>query len=98
VVLEAMAYGKPVIGSDLGGVSEIIDNGRDGLLFDAGNVEALKSKMERLIGDDSLVRELGTAARKRIEEQFSIERHYARLSAIFDDVRQQVEEPSEDLR
>jgi glycosyltransferase involved in cell wall biosynthesis len=84
VVLEAMAYGKPVIGSDLGGVSEIIDNGRDGLLFEAGNVEALKAEMEKLIEDDALVEQMGIAARKKIEDKYSPEHHYARLLGIFE--------------
>ncbi len=87
VVLEAMAYGKPVVGSDLGSVAEIIDDGRDGLLFEAGSAEALKSEMERLIGDDSLVTELGTAARKKMEDEFSVERHYARLSGVLEGAR-----------
>jgi len=84
VVLEAMSYGKPVVGSDLGGIAEIIEDGRDGLLFEAGNAEALKSKMERLMDDDSLVTELGTAARKTMEDEFSVEGHYTRLSGVLE--------------
>jgi len=87
VVLEAMCYGKPVVGSDLGGVTEVIDDGRDGLLFEPGNSEELRSKMEQLIDDDSLVRKLGMAARKKMETEFSPEQHCSRLLAIFDRVR-----------
>jgi glycosyltransferase involved in cell wall biosynthesis len=87
VILEAMAYGKPVIGSDLGGVSEIIEDGKEGLLFEAGNTEALKSKMERLAADDSLVTDLGAAARDKIREHFTAEKHYGRLIEVFEAVR-----------
>lgn len=87
VVLESMAYGKPVVGSDLGGIAEVIEDGRDGLLFEAGSAEALKSKMERLIDDDSLVTELGTAARKKMEDEFTVERHYSKLADVLEGAR-----------
>lgn len=55
--LEAMAMGKAVVASDIGGHRELIQDGRTGLLFPAGSVSALAEVLERLI-DDSSLREL----------------------------------------
>jgi len=62
--LEAMAAGLPGIATRVGGLKELIDDGRDGILVPAGNPRALAEAMERLISSESLRRELGMAARE----------------------------------
>ncbi len=84
VVLEAMAYGKPVVGSNHGGVTDMIDDGETGLLFEPGNVNALRDKLEILTQDDDFCRTLGVAARKKVESRFSPARHCATLCALFE--------------
>jgi glycosyltransferase involved in cell wall biosynthesis len=86
VALEAMGYGKPIVASRLGGMSEIISDGQDGLLFESGNARELGRKLTRLLEDDSLAEEMGRAARKKIEEEFGAERHYRKLMAVFNSV------------
>lgn len=58
VVLEAFAAGVPVIASDLGGLSEVVRDGHNGLLFRAGDAAALRTAIERLAGDPALYRRL----------------------------------------
>jgi PEP-CTERM/exosortase A-associated glycosyltransferase len=60
--LEAMAMGKPLIASDVGGHRELIQNYRTGLLFKAGSVSALVGAVERLLDSADLRRELGERA------------------------------------
>ncbi|MDO8468259.1 MAG: glycosyltransferase [Candidatus Peribacter sp.] len=67
---EAMASGCACIASDVGGNRFLIQNGIAGLLFPAGDPEALRSHLRRLIEDPAKRRALGVAARKRIEETF----------------------------
>lgn len=55
VVLEAFAAGVPVVASDLGGLSELVVDGRNGLLFRAGDAAALRGAIERLAGDPTLL-------------------------------------------
>ncbi len=71
VVLEAMASGKPVIGSDTGGIRETIIDGITGLLFEPGNIQNLAEKIKLLYTDSSLARKLGEAGRKRYLENFN---------------------------
>lgn len=65
VVYEAMSREKAVIGTRPGGHEDMIDDGRSGLLVDAGDVEGLAAAMSRLLGDTELREVLGTRARDR---------------------------------
>ena len=82
-VLEAMAYGKAVIGSNLGGLPEQIEDGASGLLFEPGNAHDLTEKMARLIQDKVLRQDMGRAGRKIIEEKFSLHEHGKKLISIY---------------
>jgi len=82
-VLEAMAYGKPVVGSRIGGIPELVLDGETGLLFEAGNVADLQARLDRLMGDGGLRRRLGDAARQRVETVFSLGRHNTGLLNIY---------------
>ena len=82
-VLEAMAYGKPVVGSDMGGIPELIVHGETGLLFPAGDHNALRAQLLQLMQSPELRKRLGAAGRNRAEERFSLERHNAALMAVY---------------
>lgn len=74
-ILEAMAHGKPVVASNIGGIPELVRNGETGVLFPPGDREALSDALARLLLDSDLRRRYGSAARQRVEEAFSLERH-----------------------
>ncbi|MBI1923524.1 glycosyltransferase [Candidatus Poribacteria bacterium] len=84
--LEAMAMGKAVIGSDVGGVRELLDNGKVGLLFEAGNVNDLAEKITHLIGHVRYRQELGEKARRYTLEQRSWERIVPNYLKIYENV------------
>jgi len=69
-LMEAMASGCACIASDVGGNRFLIQNGVSGFLFPAGDHEALRAHMRRLLTDPAKLRSLGGAARKRIEDLF----------------------------
>lgn len=73
-LLEAMACGLPVIASRIGGVVDVVEDGKSGILFEPGDVSGLASAMVRLLRDEELRQRLGTEARKRIVDNFSIDR------------------------
>lgn len=85
-VLEAMAYGKPVVGSNMGGTAELVEDGKTGLLFDAGNVDDLKLKLDQLMASEELRQQMGSAGRKRVVDNFSLEKHNVGLMNIYDSV------------
>jgi len=73
VVLEAMSCGIPVIASKIPSVEEIIIHNKNGLLYELGNVEALKYAISLILSDDNLRNSLGTEGRKFVESKYSIE-------------------------
>lgn len=83
VVLEAMAIGKAVIGSRIGGIPEQIDDGKTGLLFEMGNVNELVEKMKLLSENTEMRRKLGMLARKKIETKYSLDVHCRQLMQIY---------------
>ncbi|NOX81252.1 MAG: glycosyltransferase family 4 protein, partial [Deltaproteobacteria bacterium] len=83
VVLEAMALGKPVIGSRIGGIPEQIEDGRTGFLFEMGNVKELARKIDILDSDAGLRKQLGHAARLKLEQKYSLAEHNRQLLKIY---------------
>lgn len=71
VVLEAFAAGVPVIASDLGGLSEIVQHGVNGLLFRAGDAASLRAAIEQLAGDPELCRRLQPAGARPATQDYA---------------------------
>jgi glycosyltransferase involved in cell wall biosynthesis len=82
-VLEAMAAGLPVVASAVGGVPEIVDDGRTGLLAPAGDAAALADRLCRLMNDAPLAARLGEAARREVRERYSFDRMVAAVDALY---------------
>ena len=74
-VLEAMALGRPVLAMRVGGLAELVDDGRTGVLVAPGDVDAFARALAGLARESSAVRrELGAAAREEFERRFTLER------------------------
>jgi glycosyltransferase involved in cell wall biosynthesis len=83
VVYESFALGKPVIGSRIGGIPELIEDGENGLLFEPKNVEDLREKIGYLYCHPLLAQKMGISARKKVEEKYSEQGYYNRLLGIY---------------
>lgn len=82
-ILEAFAYGKPVIGSNIGGIPEMVIENQTGVLFNSGDHIHLKEKIEQLLNNPSLVIQMGKQARRKVEEEYNEEIHYQKLMSIY---------------
>ncbi|MGZ4320068.1 MAG: glycosyltransferase family 4 protein [Gaiellaceae bacterium] len=71
VCAEAMAHGRPVVAGAVGGLLDLVVDGETGLLVPPRDVGALRTALERLLGDRELRHRLGAAARERIRERFA---------------------------
>jgi glycosyltransferase involved in cell wall biosynthesis len=86
VVLEGYAAGKPVIGSDLGGLPYVIENGKSGLLFEPGCVEGLLEMIIHLVNHCGERERMGRYGRKLVETHYGPARNYAMLMNILSQV------------
>jgi glycosyltransferase involved in cell wall biosynthesis len=82
-VLEAMACGKPVVATPVGGVQEAILHGKTGVLVPVDSPEALASEVADLLLNSDRARQLGTNARCRAEEHFSATRFANRIQELY---------------
>jgi glycosyltransferase involved in cell wall biosynthesis len=82
-ILEAMYAGVPVIATACGGPAELVEHGSTGLLVPVKDVQAMAGAMEMLARDGTLRIRMGSAARKRALEKFSLQESAARLLAVY---------------
>ena len=85
VIYQALATGKPVIGSNIGGIPELMTP-ETGLLFEPGDVEDLVNKIASLAFDGQRLRSMGRAARHWAETNLDPERYYHALMQVYVDV------------
>ena len=85
VLLEAMACGRPVIASKVGGIPFVVEDGKTGLLFESENIEELAKKVILLLRDKELQTKMGEAGRERARE-FSWERCVERTVKVYKEV------------
>jgi glycosyltransferase involved in cell wall biosynthesis len=86
VISEAMSHGLPVVASKIGGIPELVDAGRTGLLFEPGQAADLADQIDTLWNDTQLSRQMGTQGRAKAEAQYGESAYYRRLAAIYDGV------------
>lgn len=82
-LLEAMAYGLPVVTTDASGIAEVVRDGSDGIVVEKENPEALASGIRRALGDRSSMHLMAASARERVR-QFSADHMAARTLQLLD--------------
>ncbi|MCK4322721.1 glycosyltransferase family 4 protein [candidate division WOR-3 bacterium] len=82
-ILEAFASGKPVVGSRIGGIPELVRDGETGLLFEPGNSNDLAEKMQWMIKHPKERQEMGQRARELVEKEYNSKLHYKRLMKVY---------------
>ncbi len=83
---EAMAYGRPVVATEVGGLLDAVTSEETGLLVPSRDPSALRAALERLLADPALRERLGAAARARARERFSWTEFVAATSALYAEV------------
>lgn len=82
-ILEEMSYGIPVIAADIDANREILRDGKNGFLFVNGDLRSLIAKLKCLAGNEILRRQIGFAARKTIEDRYSLDSVADRYVAVY---------------
>jgi glycosyltransferase involved in cell wall biosynthesis len=83
-VLEAMALGKPIIGSEIGGIPELVQEDVNGYLFKYGDSEDLAEKINKLYYDDEKLKKMGMESRRLVETKYTDEVYYNEIMKVYD--------------
>ena len=86
--LESFQYSKPVIASNIGSLPELIIDGVNGYLFEPGNADDLKAKVE-MLDDEEKIKAMGAKSRSRLEDRFAPKTHYDLLMGVFKKVKRE---------
>ncbi len=85
-IIEAMAMKKPVIGTDTGGITEVIENGESGLIINPGDSDMLAQNILKLLKDSQLSRQFSEKGYDRVREKFSAESYAAGIENIYSEL------------
>ena len=86
VLIEALACKKPVIATTVGGIPEIVENGKSGILVEPDNPEALAAALTSMLQNESLRLAMARAGNARVREKFSTENTGSSYEALFDNL------------
>jgi glycosyltransferase involved in cell wall biosynthesis len=86
VTCEAMALGKPVVGTDVPGTRELIENGANGWLVNAQNPEALAQHLSSMIRDRALLEKFGRAGKERVKDLYNLPRMISDMERLYADL------------
>ena len=83
VFLEAMAYGKPVIGGAHGGTPSVVKDGETGLLIDNADIVGIANSISQLLSNEGMREQFGNAGHQRLLDEFTFEKFEHNLQEVF---------------
>jgi glycosyltransferase involved in cell wall biosynthesis len=84
-VLEAMAAGKPVIATNVGGVSEVVQDQRTGFVVPPKDPETMANRILQVMADQAMAERLGRAGREKVERDFSLDTMTQQYEALYEE-------------
>ncbi len=85
-VLETLAIGKPIIGANIGGIPELVNDNENGYIYYYNNVNELSEKMKKLFENDDIVKKFSKKSKELAKELYSKENYYNKLMEIYNDL------------
>ena len=83
-ILETFAQGKTVVATNIGGIPEMVQDGKNGLLFEPGNINQFIQKATKLWNDPVLAKKFGQRARNLVSEKYNPELYYKKILVVYD--------------
>jgi glycosyltransferase involved in cell wall biosynthesis len=83
VIIEGMAAGKPVVATDGGGVPEIVEDGKTGILVPMADEQAMAEAICQILANPKLAREMGARARQRVADHFTVQQTARRVESVY---------------
>ena len=85
-IIESLTMGKPVIGSNIGGIPELVQNGDNGFTYEYSNIIELARKMKELFTNEEIVKKLGENAKINAKKAYAKETYYDKIIKIYENL------------
>lgn len=82
-IIESLTMGKPVIGSNIGGIPELVQNGENGFTYEYSNIIELAKKMKELFTNEEIVKKLGENAKINAKKAYAKDTYYDKIIKIY---------------
>ena len=86
VLLEAMAMGKPVVASRVGGIPEVINHGLTGILIEPANPSEIASSVVNLLKNPAEAKRIGDAGRRKVGRKFIVDVMARKIEGVYDEI------------
>ena len=85
-ILEAMGYGLPIVTTNVGGIPQLVENGKNGYMIDPGKIDDFAKVILELIGNDELSYCMGKESIEKAYEKYSLEKHLEKVCKLYEKV------------
>ena len=85
-ILEAMGYGLPIIASNVGGIPQLVEEGKNGFMVTPGDIDGFSTAILNIIQNDDLNYEMGKNSLEKADEKYSLEAHIQKIKELYDTV------------
>lgn len=83
-ILDAMGYGMPIVSTNVGGISKIVINGKNGYCCEPGDIEDFSEKLIEILTDENVCKKYGSKSYDIINDKYSLEIHIRLLMALYE--------------
>ena len=85
-ILEAMGYGLPIVTTNVGGIPQLVEEGKNGYMTEPGNIDCFVNVILELIENDELIYSMGKESIEKAYENYSLEKHLHKLCKLYENV------------
>lgn len=83
-ILEAMGYGLPIVATNVGGIPQLVENGKNGYMVEPGKIDDFAKVILELTGNDELIYRMGKESIEKAYEKYSLEKHLEKVCKLYE--------------
>lgn len=85
-ILEAMGYGLPIVTTNVGGIPQLVEEGKNGYMTEPGNIDCFVKAILKLISKEELIYDMGKEGIEKANEKYSLEKHLEKVCTLYENI------------